>query len=53
MIRSIAVLLGLYLAYTAYRCPCEVIYACKPLQTNAAALALLSITAYPVLFAST
>lgn len=50
-IRYIAIAAGLYLAYTAYRCPCEEIYACKPVTTNAAALTLAAIAAYPVFLA--
>lgn len=49
--RYIAIAAGLYLAYTAYRCPCEEIYACKPVTTNAAALTLAAIAAYPVFLA--
>lgn len=47
--RYLAVAAGLYLAYTAYNCPCEEIYACKPYSTNLAAFTLLAIAAYPVL----
>lgn len=44
--RALAVGVPLWLAYTAYRCPCERIFACKPVEVLSAVVVLNLLALY-------